>query len=160
MEEITHIRAVRKTMSQRLFIFSIVSILVGVSMYWIPADQMWRKLIGAVAIQFIIWGAIDLMFAIPGVMGARRLKSDPQELEERVKMIRILRFNNKLNWLWISIGAALLGIGVALSWWHVLVGHGVGVLAQGGFLFFFDRAFLLMLENTKASTSSSSRPNQ
>jgi hypothetical protein len=70
------------------------------------------------------------------------------EFRQARSLLKTLKFNHKLNLLWISIGVGLgaLAIGSALRGSEPaqvasLVGHCLGVLLQGGFLLLFDRRF-------------------
>jgi len=148
-------------MSNLLCGWSIASIVVGVAIYWAAGqqDSASRKFAEAVASQFVIWGAIDLVFSIFGVMQARRADRTPiddsaiaSERADCDKLIRTLKFNGKLNWLWVASGVVLVASAFGAVWRHAdpaavgsLFGHGAGVLIQGGFLFWLDRHYLRQL---------------
>lgn len=148
------VRAVRRRMSGVLAAWSVGSVLAGAAA-WAAAqgrDAPVRQLLEAVAAQFVIWGAIDLLFAVIGLRQTWRSvgTDDDAEQLDTSKLVRILRFNNRLNVVWLAVGAVLLASGLAAAVRRVgseagaasLIGHGVGVLVQGGFLALFDRAFL------------------
>ena len=132
--------AVRGRMSWVLLIWSVVSVVAGaVALALLPAGSDFPS---AVAWQFLIWGAIDLVFAAVGVWQVRPANAEAAGSEEQAqKLLGALRFNGKLNWLWLATGVALLVWSAAVGWKASLLGHGVGVLVQGGFLFFYDRRF-------------------
>ena len=100
----------------------------------------------AVAIEFVIWGAINALFAVLGMREITRLNAlarparDEALLIKGLSLRRLLRFNHGLNVLWLSIGIALLVWGYRV-WSASLVGHGVGVLLQAILLSVLDFAF-------------------
>lgn len=113
-----------------------------------PAGEVFAAALGA---QFFIWGAIDAGLAGLGLRSVARAEATPhardQELRRRDKVIRILQFNVKLDVLWVSIGVLLL----VLAWIYPggrasLLGHGTGVILQGGFLLIFDHLFARRLQ--------------
>ena len=132
--------AVRRRMSWVLTVWSVASVAAGaVALPLLPAgSEFWT----AVAWQFLIWGAIDLVFAGVGVWQARPSNAEAAGSEEQArKLLGALRFNGKLNWLWLAGGVALIAWSAAAGWKASLLGHGVGVLVQGGFLFAYDKRF-------------------
>ena len=159
--ELSRVRITRRRMSNLLCGWSIASIIAGVVIYWITGDQdsASRKFAEAVSAQFVIWGAIDLVFATFGILQVAKADRTPidgevasRELGDRDKLVRTLRFNRKLNWLWVACGIVLLASAAGAAWRGAeaasvasLLGHGAGVIVQGGFLFWFDRVFLKKL---------------
>ena len=142
--------AVRRNMSWVLLVWSVVSVLAGgVALAALPpGESAGRKFWSAVAWQFLIWGAIDLAFAAVGVWQVRPSNATAAASDAQAqKLLGALRFNGKLNWLWVASGVVLLAWG-AVARSTSLLGHGVGVLVQGGFLFGYDRRFLAMLGGT------------
>ncbi|HRK29720.1 MAG TPA: hypothetical protein PLD59_01475 [Tepidisphaeraceae bacterium] len=160
--EIQASRRTRRRMTLLLLVWSIASIVLAPTIYWIAATQesASRKFAEALALQFLIWGLIDLVFAAVGVISSRRSETSPGAVpdftaEQRgvEKLLNALRFNVKLNWFWVASGAVLLAAGVGAGWRGSsaesvgsLFGHGAGVLCQAGFLFWFDRSFLHKLQ--------------
>ncbi|MBC8107495.1 MAG: hypothetical protein H7Z14_12960, partial [Anaerolineae bacterium] len=74
------------------------------------------------------------------------------ELGDRDKLVRLLHFSGKLNVIWVALGILLIAIGAALRN-AAKVGHGGGVVIQGGFLMWFDRSFLKSLTKTADASS-------
>jgi hypothetical protein len=131
-------------LTRRLAFWSIASIAVGLPLFFI--DPFWRGM----GIQFIAWGAIDLLIAIFGSRSASRRKArlSPDELldsapKETASLKRILLINTALDVFYVAGGIALiLTLGADNSEWR---GHGWGIIVQGGFLFFFDLFHALKL---------------
>ena len=132
-------------MSWVLLVWSVASVAAGgVALPLVPAKPRpaAAEFTSAVAWQFLIWGAIDLVFAGLGVWQARAANADHAGGEPQTrKLLGALRFNRKLNWLWVGGGVALIVWSALTGWAASLLGHGVGVLVQGGFLFAYDRRF-------------------
>jgi hypothetical protein len=110
-----------------------------------------RALLGGLAAQCFVWGAIDALFAAAGLAQARWPQPPAgdavgvsRELRDADHLVRVLGFSVKLNYVWLAIGAALLAAGLVLRA-PALIGHGTGVIVQVAFLFVFDRTFLHML---------------
>lgn len=141
-----------RTYTRRLLALSLLSIALA----W-PLARMNVSVDGrdpfyvALAWQFAIWGAIDLLFAISGEFGLRSVgrmsdgERDAEVMRRREKILGALRFNRWLNAMWVAMGVALLIWGYSV-WSPSLVGHGVGVCVQAMGLVIFDRAFRRALE--------------
>jgi len=94
----------------------------------------------AMAIQFIVWGAIDGGIAAFGE-GDRRRRVARGEADDAgataafgARLRRLLRINAGLDVVYLLVGVALL-----LAWRTPEgLGHGLGVLIQGGFLLVLD----------------------
>jgi len=94
----------------------------------------------ALAIQFIVWGAIDGGIAAFGE-GDRRRRVARGEADDAgataafgARLRRLLRINAGLDVVYLLVGVALL-----LAWRTPEgLGHGLGVLIQGGFLLVLD----------------------
>lgn len=107
--------------------------------------------LGALALQFLAWGAINAALAGWALRQLARRERAPlpaeRQLAERERSIRVLRLNAGLDLLWLAIGVALLLLPALLpDHAATLVGHGVGVVLQGGFLLLFDRLFARRLQ--------------
>ena len=139
--------SVWRTYTHRLLALSLLSIALA----W-PISRFNRSVDGfdpfhvALAWQFAIWGAIDLIFAVTGefgLSGVSRMTGgvrDAEVMRRREKILGALRFNRWLNAVWVTTGVALLVWGY-WAWSPSLVGHGVGVSVQAIGLAIFDRAF-------------------
>lgn len=139
--------AVWRTYTRRLLALALLSIALA----W-PLSRMNVSVDGrdpfyvALAWQFAIWGAIDLLFALNGELGLRKVgrmdgaARDAEVLRRREKILGALRLNRWLNVVWIATGVALLAWGYR-AWSPALVGHGVGICVQSIGLAIFDRAF-------------------
>lgn len=132
-------------LTRRLAFWSLASIAVGLPL--LSLGPFWR---GA-GIQFIAWGAIDLLIAIFGSRSTNRRKArlSPDELlatapKETASLKRILLVNTALDVFYIAGGTALIfTLGADNPDWR---GHGWGIIVQGGFLFFFDLIHALKLK--------------
>ena len=94
----------------------------------------------AVAIQFIVWGAIDGGIAAFGERDRRRRVARGEADDAAAtaafgsRLRRLLRLNAGLDVVYLTVGVALL-----LAWRTPEgLGHGLGVLIQGGFLLALD----------------------
>lgn len=144
------LRRLRTRQAAILASVAVVSIAVGAMMFLIDgrAKPFWN----GVAWQFVTWGAIDAVFAGTGLLYSYRVTGRPpcpqaeaDEFAAAEKLLRSLHFNEKLNWLWLATGVALL-VWAAVAHSLSLAGHGAGVVIQGGFLFLFDRVFTARFE--------------
>ena len=126
--------SLRQRRARLLLMWSLASVASGVGLMLTGGDIGVPAVLRTVGFHFVIWGGIDLIFAL---MGLRRDDGDPSDL------IRILRFNERLNYVWVGAGLLMIALSVfALGW----LGHGIGTLIQGGFLFWYDRTFRRALE--------------
>jgi carboxylesterase len=125
----------QRTLTGRLFFWSSLSVLVGV-WGWLRGGLFEQGL----ALQFIIWGLIDVLIALYGQKGLKakinglpnlnRVETDMRNLS------RLLWINTGLDVLYICGGLSLaLALGFANPFW---MGSGIGILIQGCFLFVFD----------------------
>lgn len=131
----------------RLALWSAVSIAIGIAIWFSAVTPDGRDpWYGAIAIQFVVWGAIDLAFAIGGFIGVRRIRAidaserDAAAMKQAQAITRALRINVWLNAMWLTIGVVLLVSGYFV-WSASLVGHGVGVLEQAIVLCILDASF-------------------
>ncbi|MFN2322098.1 MAG: hypothetical protein ABR510_03975 [Trueperaceae bacterium] len=94
----------------------------------------------AFGLQGLVWGAIDGAIAIAGWVALRRAHArgavaDPQcAPPERRRLRRLLWINAGLDVGYVTVALLLLAL------WRTPegLGHGLGVLVQGGFLLAFD----------------------
>lgn len=125
-------------LTRRLLIWSVLSVACATLTFFF-ASQLLRGL----AVQFFAWGLIDAGIALFGAYASakKRLKvQDPDpargETQEIQWLTRVLWINTGLDVLYVIGGFWLLQTkGAESLLWR---GHGLGVMIQGGFLFFFD----------------------
>lgn len=146
--------AVWRTYTRRLAGLSLLSIALALPMPWMNLSADGRDpFFLALASQFVIWGLIDLAFAVHGLIGLRSVgrltgaARDAEVLARREKILAALHFNRWLNAVWVATGVGLLIWGY-VAWSPSLVGHGLGVTIQAVGLVVFDRAFRRALVET------------
>ena len=136
----------QSSLSRRLLIWSFVSMVIGVILQT-PRDRF----TGGLGKQFAAWGLIDAMIAIFGERTAKKratqltdpLATNIMEHESR-KLHTLLLINTGLDVGYIIGGTTLaLTKGKNDPGWR---GHGIGVIIQGAFLFFFDLIHTLKIE--------------
>ncbi|MEZ0395780.1 MAG: hypothetical protein ABWK53_05045 [Anaerolineales bacterium] len=128
----------QQTLTRRLSIWSIASILLGAVMLLFRMP-FWNGL----GFQFIAWGLIDLLIAWGGSVGTRKRRARLTEAQateaapqEARKLVRILWINTGLDVLYMLAGVLVAVLpGASNPLW---LGTGIGILIQGAFLFFFD----------------------
>jgi hypothetical protein len=158
-QELLHTRNVRRQMSFRLALWaggSMIVALIGFAMQPSIPPGAARAIGQALAAQCLLWGLVDVGFALFGLKHAQSAERSPvnqatadRELSDRDKLVRVLQFSWKLNIFWVGLGILLIVVGAALPN-ATLIGHGVGVMIQGGFLWLFDGFFLKSLSSVKA----------
>ena len=134
-------------LTRRLLIWSFFSMLAG-GILQIPRQPFARGL----GQQFAAWGFVDALIAAFGNQAAGKRFAqllDPLAPEvtatETQKLRKILWINTGLDVGYMAGGAALaLTKGQANPGWR---GHGIGVIIQGAFLFFFDLFHASKLKN-------------
>lgn len=105
-----------------------------------------------IGIQFVVWGAIDGLIAGFGRIGTqRRLNTTPDPaapavIERETRNLGRLLWLNALLDVGYVLGGVLLTRREPVEKWR---GHGIGVIIQGGFLFFFDLLHALSLKRLK-----------
>jgi hypothetical protein len=128
----------QKLLTGRLLSWAGMSVTAGTALY--SQKDPFSKGIG---VQFISWGVINAAIALFGYMSANRSLTslpDPNaedvQTGEKGKLSRILWFNTGLDVLYIIGGVLLFAKGRKSN--HQMRGHGIGIVIQGAFLFFFD----------------------
>lgn len=136
---ITDIWSFQLNLIRRLAIWALLSILLGLAML-IPQSLFWL----GIGIQFIAWGVVDGAVAWIGYRSARKRqtnitadqKQQSMQISEKRRLGRILWINTAVDVLYVLGGGYLARIfGATNPFWY---GTGIGVIIQGGFLFFFD----------------------
>ena len=136
----THARIV----GVQLGIWSALSVAVGAAGLAAHAVGAWPSAWAPVAlgfsIQCLVWGAIDGAIAWFGARDRRRKLAAARPAADRAgaafgaRLLRLLRLNAGLDVLYVVAGIAVLAL------WRTPegLGHGLGVIVQGGFLLVFD----------------------
>jgi hypothetical protein len=99
--------------------------------------------------QYVGWGVVNAMIAVIGRRGAMRQQSAaPDDLAARKRTLsRLLWLNTGLDVLYVLGGRRLMrGRGATDTLWR---GRGLGIVLQGGFLFFFDLLNALALRRVR-----------
>lgn len=88
--------------------------------------------------QYVGWGVINALIALIGRQGASRQRSAAlsDAAAQKRTLSRLLWVNTGLDVLYVLGGWRVMrGRGAADAHWR---GRGLGIVLQGGFLFFFD----------------------
>ena len=133
MTEARVVRALRQ-IGPQLLVWAAMSMVVGAVLMGF-GTPFWQ----AFGVQAFAWGAIDAAIAGFGMRDNRRKRTAlglaaPAWHAEVVKVRRILLLN-----VWLDVGYVTVGVLLMLfNASEVRLGHGFGVLVQGGFLLVFD----------------------
>ena len=136
-------------LTRRLLIWSVFSVVFS-TLTFFSVNSLLRGL----AIQFCVWGIIDAGIAIFGAYASAKKQAKLQadelaETKEANWLERILWINTALDVLYILGGLWLMQTwGTESPLWR---GHGLGIVIQGGFLFFFDFFHAFSLRNLRIS---------
>ena len=136
-------------LTRRLLIWSVFSVFFS-TLTFFSVNSLLRGL----AIQFCVWGIIDAGIAIFGAYASAKKQAKLQadelaETKEANWLERILWINTALDVLYILGGLWLMQTwGTESPLWR---GHGLGIVIQGGFLFFFDFFHAFSLRNLRIS---------
>ena len=136
-----------KRLTRRLLVWSALSVLFS-ALTFFSADLFLRGL----CIQFFVWGVIDGAIAIFGEKFSANKKLRVQGSSSAEDEAKESRWLSRVLWVnaCLDVFYVLGGIWLMQSWgaesqlWR---GHGVGIIIQGGFLFFFDLIHALSLRN-------------
>ncbi|MGC8943853.1 MAG: alpha/beta hydrolase [Caldisericia bacterium] len=122
----------KKILSIRLFLWGLLSILISIIFLFFKSE-----IISGLKIQFLLWGIINLTIALFGIIKEdKKFNLTKEEYKKELTKIRnILKVNTFLDIFYILIGLFIIVIFKINS---SLIGHGIGVIIQGLFLFFFD----------------------
>jgi len=126
----------------QLAAWALLSIIVA-AILWLVANSTGSDTaatLRAMAVQFAVWGAVDGAIAAFGERDRRRRLARAEDRDAGATMAfagrlrRLLRLNAALDVGYLAVGVTLL-----LAWRTPDgLGHGLGVLVQGGFLLAFD----------------------
>ena len=136
-------------LTRRLLTWSVLSVLVSVAIVFSS-----NPVLRGFGIQFLAWGSIDGAIAIFGAHASAKRQAKIKEVERVETEIKEARWLNRI--LWINTGLdvfyVLGGFWLVQNWgaesllWK---GHSLGIILQGGFLFFFDFFHALSLRNNQ-----------
>jgi hypothetical protein len=135
-----------RRVGRQLALWALLSVTAAVPIAWAAAaaaaaaDLALAATLRAVALQFVVWGAIDGAIAVLALRDRRR-RIDRGERGDAAataafgaRLRRLLRLNAGLDVVYVAAGIAVL-----LAWRTPAgLGHGLGVLVQGGFLLALD----------------------
>ncbi len=120
--------------SRRLLLWSLISVVVGI-LVWERGD-FWRGF----AVQAFVWAAVDAGIAVFGLRSSLPKLFQPVDLtvaeKETKKLRKILWINTGLDVIYVAGGSLLYLLQSPQN--PFLAGTAVGIIIQGGFLFFFD----------------------
>lgn len=121
-------------LSRRLLLWSFLSVVFGLLVF--GRGDFWHGF----AIQAFVWAAVDAAIALFGLRSSLPKLFQPVDLrvaeKETQKLRKILWINTVLDVLYITGGSLLFLLRGAND--PFLAGTGIGIIIQGGFLFFFD----------------------
>jgi hypothetical protein len=133
--------------ARRLLWWSGSSLLVGIAGMMTP----W-PLVQGIALQALIWGAVDGVIAAIGMKGARsrvgRYPDEHREIAETQRLRKTLMINGYLDVVYIAVGIAVI---VLFSREMFPMGNGIGVTIQALFLLVFDFGHARRLPSTPPS---------
>ena len=129
----------RVAISRRLLRWAVLNMGLGAVALAVQRGPLLQGL----ATQSVAWGAVNAVIALAGFWSERRrlARGDTAGPEQGVAregraLRRLLLLNTGLDVLYIAAGvAAAVFRGATSSLWR---GHGLGIILQGAFLFFFD----------------------
>jgi hypothetical protein len=132
-----------RRVGRQLAAWALLSVAAGGLLAWAAgavASGALGETLRAVALQFVLWGAIDGAIAAFGERDRRRRIARGEHRDAAAtaafgaRLWRLLRLNAGLDLVYVAVGALLLVL------WRTPagLGHGLGVLVQGGFLLVFD----------------------
>ncbi len=111
--------------------FSVVAGIAGILTPW--------PLVQGIALQALIWGAVDAVIAAVGLHGARRRSDrypdEEREISETIRLRKTLTINGFLDLVYLAAGIAVV---VGFHGQPFPVGNGIGVVIQALFLLGFD----------------------
>ena len=124
---------------KRLLTWSIISIIIGLALYFGSPNSI----LGGIGLQTLIWGVIDAVIALSIVY-----KQKEQSIEKIAKTVSTsIRFD---------IIFVIVGIIVILAFFQnpFFMGNGIGVIIQGFFLLLLDTSYLKLLRNSEEEGTS------
>ena len=124
---------------KRLLTWSIISIIIGLALYFGSPNSI----LGGIGLQTLIWGVIDAVIALSIVN-----RQKEQSIEKIAKTVSTsIRFDTIF---------VIVGIIVILAFFQnpFFMGNGIGVIIQGFFLLLLDTSYLKLLRNSEEEGTS------
>ncbi|MFW5695150.1 MAG: DUF6992 family protein, partial [Alkalispirochaeta sp.] len=122
------------TIGRHLFVWSGISLVAGIVGILLP----W-PLVQGIALQALIWGAVDAIIALAGLHGARarseRYPDEEREIAETLRLRKTLTVNGYLDLVYLAVGAVVIALFPRDMF---PLGNGIGVAIQALFLLIFD----------------------
>ena len=147
------IREFQKRLMMALLGWATASIALGLGMS--RGDDAFRRGVGE---QFAGWGLVNALIAVVGGRGLSRRQHRPElnttaaKTAEKRQLARILWLNTVLDVFYVLGGARYARNQGAAD--ERRRGRGVGIVIQGGFLFFFDLINAIRVEQTGVADNS------
>ena len=119
---------------KRLLTWSIISIIIGLALYFGSPNSI----LGGIGLQTLIWGVIDAVIALSIVN-----RQKEQSIEKIAKTVSTsIRFDTIF---------VIVGIIIILAFFQnpFFMGNGIGVIIQGFFLLLLDTSYLKLLRNSE-----------
>lgn len=122
----------KKVLSKRLLLWGLLSIFISFIFLLFKKDFF-----KGLYIQFMLWGIINSIIALFGLLKEDKKFNITEDdyKKELVKIKNILKINAFLDIVYILIGLIIILIFKSNIY---IIGHGIGIIIQGLFLFFFD----------------------
>ena len=139
-----------RRLARTLLLFSVPSIIVGVLLAAL-GEEFWFGF----GLQAALWGAIDVVLVAAGRRKTLR-RAEREGVGPALRRLRrTLRLNGFMDVGYIVAGLLLCGLWGVRS--RVVLGHGVGVVVQGGFLLVFDFYFSAVVSRRLSSVGETDR---
>ncbi len=156
--------ATERRYTRILLTWALITLGVGAGLAWAAwvherfAVIRLNAFMSALAMQFLIWGGIDLAFVLVGTWTAARRRRHPlyptAERLRRARLIRFVEINVSLDAFYILVGCCLL-VGCLLAPdgdpRATIAGHGAGVVFQALFLLVFDWFLVKRLDEHRSA---------
>ena len=119
-----------------LIAWSLTSVVIGIVLFLVPVG-----LLQGIGLQAVLWGIIDLLIAVVGVLRNKEMSAD--------KAARFLRIN-----VFLDIGYMVVGVFLMAFLWldPFILGNGIGIIIQGAFLFVLDLYFYRRFQSLDATS--------
>lgn len=139
---------VEQRLLSSLAVWSTGSVAVGAAA-WAHGRHHQQPAVRAIGRQFVAWGAVDGAIAAAG--WCRGHDGEPPDPQRAARLRRTLQVNQRLDLGYLALGAALVLLRRRLGQLPRYseaqsLGDGIGILVQGGFLYWLDSTYARRLE--------------